>query len=68
MERIRIDRRDQRLRARARAAGAAELTPLVCRTGDGPAIDEELLARIDALIDRLDRPGRIDCAEGTAAW
>ena len=60
MERIRIDRRDQRLRAHARAARAAELAPLECRTGDGPAVDEDLLARIDALIEGTDR------GEGTA--
>ena len=55
MERIRIDRRDQRLRAHARAARTAELAPLECRTGDGPAIDEDLLGRIDARLDAADR-------------
>lgn len=50
MERIRIDRRDLSLRARQRAALEAATTPLICASGGGAEIDEDLLARIDTLL------------------
>lgn len=61
MEQIRIDRRDRRLRARARAGRPADPQPLRYRAGDDPAVDEDLLSRIEALVDH---PGRTDDPAG----
>jgi hypothetical protein len=51
MERIRIDRRGHRLRVRRLAEhSAATNAPLVHATGGDTGIDEDLLARIDAVL------------------
>ncbi|CAN5347214.1 hypothetical protein BH23ACT9_BH23ACT9_27490 [soil metagenome] len=53
MERIRIDRRDQSLRARQRTQRGQEdaEASLRYRAGGGADIDDDLLVRIDALLE-----------------
>lgn len=66
MERIRIDRRLLSLRARDRAARDAQIAPLVYATGGGPEVDEDLLARIDALLAQASTAPGHACSAPTA--
>lgn len=62
MERIRIDARDLRLRARHRQARADRQSEAAAPVRfapppAGPDVDEDLLGRIDALLDEQRRDG-----------